>query len=39
MSRITIQIADRVAALMDLLEAESDRDQDRFAGSREERLL
>jgi hypothetical protein len=37
--RITIQIADRVAALIDVIEAESERDPDKFAESPEERLL
>jgi hypothetical protein len=39
MSRITIQIADRITALVDVLEAECERDPGKFSDSPEERLL
>jgi hypothetical protein len=39
MPRITVQIADRVTALVDVLEAEGERDPGKFEGSPEERLL
>jgi hypothetical protein len=37
--RIHIEIADRIAALIDALEAEGERDAGTFSGSPEERLL
>jgi hypothetical protein len=39
MPRIDILIANRVAALVDVLEAESERDPNKFSDSPEERLL
>jgi len=38
-TRINVEIADRVNALINLLEAESERDAGAFSGSPEERLL
>ena len=38
-SHIDIQIADRIAALIDVLEAEGERDAGTFSSSPEERLL
>ena len=39
LSRIHIEIADRINALIDIIEAECERDPGKFSGSAEERLL
>jgi hypothetical protein len=39
LTRINVEIADRVAAVINALEAEGERAPDKFEGSAEERLL